>query len=82
MGLHRRFNDRHTVVVEEQFPGELETLRADNVCLRRLLKLSEEQARAADTDQRENLPLRCGRRWPDNGKRLGFRIFAGRSKNS
>lgn len=39
------------MVVEEQFPGELETLRADNVRLRRLLKLSEEQARAADPDQ-------------------------------
>jgi superfamily II DNA or RNA helicase len=39
------------VVVEEQFPGELETLRSDNVRLRRLLKLSEEQARAADPDQ-------------------------------
>jgi hypothetical protein len=37
--------------VEEHFPGELETLRADNVRLRRLLKLSEEQARAADPDQ-------------------------------
>ena len=44
-------NDRQTVVVEERFPGELETLRTDNVRLRRLLKLSEEQARAADTDQ-------------------------------
>ena len=32
-------------------PGELETLRADNMRLRRLLKLSEEQARAADPDQ-------------------------------
>lgn len=39
------------MVVEEGFPGELETLRADNVRLRRLLKLSEEQARAADPDQ-------------------------------
>jgi len=39
------------VVVEEGFPGELETLRADNVRLRRLLKLSDEQARAADPDQ-------------------------------
>jgi hypothetical protein len=39
------------VVVEERFPGELETLRSDNVRLRRLLKLSEEQARAADPDQ-------------------------------
>lgn len=37
--------------VNEQFPGELEALRADNVRLRRLLKLSEEQARAADPDQ-------------------------------
>jgi hypothetical protein len=39
------------VVVEERFPGELETLRADNMRMRRLLKLSEEQARAADPDQ-------------------------------
>jgi superfamily II DNA or RNA helicase len=39
------------VVVEERFPGELETLRADNERLRRLLKLSKEQARAADPDQ-------------------------------
>jgi hypothetical protein len=39
------------VVVDERFPGELETLRADNERLRRLLKLSEEQARAADPDQ-------------------------------
>ena len=39
------------MVVEERFPGELDTLRADNVRLRRLLKLSEEQARAADPDQ-------------------------------
>jgi hypothetical protein len=39
------------VVVEERFPGELETLRADNVRLRRVLKLNEEQARAADPDQ-------------------------------
>lgn len=37
--------------VEERFPGELETLRADRVRLRRLLELSEEQARAADPDQ-------------------------------
>ena len=37
--------------MEEQFPGELETLRADNVRLRRLLELSEEQARAAHPDQ-------------------------------
>lgn len=35
----------------ETLPGELETLRADNVRLRRLLMLSEEQARAADPDQ-------------------------------
>jgi superfamily II DNA or RNA helicase len=39
------------VAVEEGFPGELETLRAANVRVRRLLKLSEEQARAADPDQ-------------------------------
>jgi hypothetical protein len=32
------------VGVKEQFRGELETLRADNVRLRRRLKLSEEQA--------------------------------------
>jgi hypothetical protein len=37
--------------MQEQFPDELETLRADNVRLLRLLKLSEEQARAADPDQ-------------------------------
>jgi hypothetical protein len=37
--------------VDERFPGELETLRADNVRLRRLLELSKEQARAADPDQ-------------------------------
>jgi superfamily II DNA or RNA helicase len=40
-----------TVDMKEQYPGELETLRADNVRLRRLLRLSEEQARAADPDQ-------------------------------
>ena len=38
-------------VVEERFPGELQTLRAENVRLRRLLALSKEQARAADPDQ-------------------------------
>jgi hypothetical protein len=32
------------MTVKEQFPGELETLRADNMRLRRLLRLSEEQA--------------------------------------
>jgi hypothetical protein len=37
--------------VEERFPGELATLRADNIRLRRLLELSEAQARAADPDQ-------------------------------
>jgi putative transposase len=36
-----------TVSGVESFPGELDTLRADNVRLRRLLQLSEEQARAA-----------------------------------
>lgn len=35
----------------EKFPGELDTLRADNARLRRLLRLSEEQARAAASDQ-------------------------------
>lgn len=35
----------------ENFPGELDMLRADNVRLRRLLQLSEEQARAAANDQ-------------------------------
>lgn len=37
--------------MEERFPGELQTLHADNVRLRLLLALSEEQARAADADQ-------------------------------
>lgn len=35
----------------EKFPGELDSLRADNSRLRRLLRLSEEQARAAAGDQ-------------------------------
>lgn len=35
----------------EGYPGELETLRADNARLRRLLDLAEQQARAADSDQ-------------------------------
>ncbi|WP_102145509.1 DEAD/DEAH box helicase [Mycobacterium hubeiense] len=37
--------------MDERFPGELETLRADNRRLRRLLKLNEEQARASEPDQ-------------------------------
>ena len=37
--------------MNERFPGELEALRADNARLRRLLELSEEQARAARPDQ-------------------------------
>ena len=37
--------------MDERFPGELATLRADNVRLRRLLELSKEHARAADPDQ-------------------------------
>ncbi|MFZ2172958.1 MAG: DEAD/DEAH box helicase family protein [Rhodococcus sp. (in: high G+C Gram-positive bacteria)] len=37
--------------MEERYPGELDTLRADNARLRRLLELTEEQARAADPDQ-------------------------------
>lgn len=40
-----------TVSGVESFPGELDTLRADNVRLRRLLRLSEGQARAAASDQ-------------------------------
>jgi superfamily II DNA or RNA helicase len=40
-----------TVSSNERFPGELDTLRADNVRLRSLLQLSEEQARAAASDQ-------------------------------
>ena len=35
----------------ESFRGELDTLRADNARLRHLLRLSEEQARAAASDQ-------------------------------
>lgn len=35
----------------ESFPGELDTLRADNARLRHLLRLTEEQARAAASDQ-------------------------------
>lgn len=34
---HLRCNDGQTVAVEQRFPGELETLRADNVRLRRVL---------------------------------------------
>lgn len=37
--------------VAERFPGELATLRADNLRLRRLLEISEEQACAARPDQ-------------------------------
>jgi hypothetical protein len=40
-----------TVPEKERFPGELDTLRTDNERLRRLLQLSEEQARAAASDQ-------------------------------
>jgi len=35
----------------ERFPGELDELRADNARLRHLLELTEEQARAARSDQ-------------------------------
>lgn len=35
----------------ESFPGELDTLRTDNARLRHLLRLNEEQARAAASDQ-------------------------------
>jgi len=50
-----------TVSGVESFPGELDTLRADNARLRRLLQLSEEQAHAAASDQatvRERRPHR------------------------
>ena len=40
-----------TVSGVENFPGELVGLRADNARLRRLLRLSEEQARVAVNDQ-------------------------------
>jgi integrase len=40
-----------TVSGVEGFPGELDALRSDNARLRRLLQLSEEQARAAASDQ-------------------------------
>jgi hypothetical protein len=40
-----------TVSGVESFPGEFDTLRADNARLRHLLQLSEEQARAAASDQ-------------------------------
>ena len=40
-----------TVSGVEGFPGESDTLRADNARLRHLLRLSEEQARAAASDQ-------------------------------
>jgi len=35
----------------ERFPGELDELRADNARLQHLLELTEEQARAARSDQ-------------------------------
>lgn len=35
----------------ERFPGELDELRAENARLRHLLELTEEQARAARSDQ-------------------------------
>lgn len=35
----------------EHFPGELDSLRADNARLRRLLNLTEQQAHAAVPDQ-------------------------------
>ena len=40
-----------TVIGAEQFPGELDTLRADNSRLRRLLQLSEGQALRGSCDQ-------------------------------
>lgn len=47
--LHSNFQ-AHWLAVEG-YPGELETLRADNARLRRLLDLTEQHARAADPDQ-------------------------------
>ncbi len=69
--------------VKEQFPGELETLRADNVRLRRLLKLSEEQARAADPDQATltgapESPVSMGST-PEDKVRFYFDLFRCRS---
>jgi hypothetical protein len=59
-----------TVSGVESFPGELDTLRADNVRLRRLLQLSEEQARAAASDQATGVVV-------DSGQRLGMRAING-----
>lgn len=42
----------------ERYPGELDTLRVDNIRLRRLLELTEQQARAADPDQTETIATR------------------------
>ena len=69
--------------VKEQFRGELETLRADNVRLRRLLKLSEEQARAADPDQAAltgapGSPVHMGST-PEDKVRFYFDLFRARS---
>jgi hypothetical protein len=71
------------VGVKEQFRGELEMLRADNVRLRRLLKLSEEQARAADPDQAAltgapGSPVHMGST-PEDKVRFYFDLFRGRS---
>jgi hypothetical protein len=63
-----------TVSGVESFPGELDTLRADNVRLRRLLQLSEEQALEATSDQATltgtswRRPLTAGQR---HGRILG-----------
>ena len=46
--------------MKERFPGELETLRADNARLRRLLELSEEQARGAEESSRPVDRVRWG----------------------
>ena len=50
------------------FPGELDTLSADNIRLRRLLRLSEQQARAANSDQ---ATLTAARPAGDHGLHLG-----------
>jgi hypothetical protein len=69
--------------MEERFPGELETLRADNMRLRRLLELSEEQARAADPDQAaltgaSESPVNMGSA-PEDKVRFFFDLFRCRS---
>lgn len=63
----------------ESFPGELNTLRADKLRLRRLLRLSEQQARAAALDQATltgapGTPVTMGSSSADN-VRFFFELF-------